>query len=320
MSARRGLDDYRTVLDPGRLRRRLLTRAAIAAGAIVLMLAGLMFFGGEEGEPPARATGLAVTTTSALPVLPAMPLAKPVSETPPEVAAAATAAPAPRDETVATDQPAAASEPVASAVSQAVPEPEPPIMASGADAAPLAATQTEAPDVALPATRNTADSASTVSKVRQGAPALSASAGAVMAAGGFSAHLGEYGPLDNAERLRQSLTEQGLPAALVRRVVIGPVSTRQSAEQIVARLRQDGQVAGFIVPAGGKGFLVQAGVFADPGNAETQQRRLSTSARKATIQGRVVLGPYASREEADAVLAKVRRERKIAGTIVAAAR
>ena len=95
----------------------------------------------------------------------------------------------------------------------------------------------------------------------------------------------------------------------------------KAAERIVTRLRQDDKVTGFIVSAaGGKGFLVQAGVFAEPANAEALRRRLSTPARKATIQGRVMLGPYERREDAEAALARVRSERKLAGTVVAAAR
>ncbi len=324
MSARRtGIDDYRTVLDPGRVRRRLLTRAAVAAGVMLLMLAGLVFFGGDEGDESEPPTPVAAPGLATAP--PAAPLAPAASETdvvtvdetrsvPAEAAMAdqALAAPAelgmvaptagfePAPAPIATAEPAAPAEVAAAAVSS-------PGARMLAPAAPARATTVD---------RNPAGPAA--ERSRSGSNAAATTGAATT---GFTAHLGEYGALDKAERLREALAEQGLPAAIVRRVVIGPAETRKAAERIVTRLRQDDKVTGFIVSAaGGKGFLVQAGVFAEPANAEALRRRLSTPARKATIQGRVMLGPYERREDAEAALARVRSERKLAGTVVAAAR
>lgn len=326
MSARRtGIDDYRTVLDPGRVRRRLLTRAAVAAGVMLLMLAGLVFFGGDEGdesEPPTPAAAPGLATAP-----PAAPLAPAASETDvvtvdetrsvlAEAAMAdqALAAPAEAGMVAPTAGFESAPAPIAAA-EPAAPADVAAAAVSGPGARMLAPTA-PAPARATTVDRNPAGPAA--DRSRSGSNAAAATGAATT---GFTAHLGEYGALDKAERLREALAEQGLPAAIVRRVVIGPAETRKAAERIVARLRQDDKVTGFIVPAaGGKGFLVQAGVFAEPANAEALRRRLSTPARKATIQGRVMLGPYERREDAEAALARVRSERKLAGTVVAAAR
>lgn len=323
MSARRtGIDDYRTVLDPGRVRRRLLTRAAVAAGVMLLMLAGLVFFGGDEGdesEPPTPvvAPGL-VTAPPAAPLAPAAPETDVVTvdetrSVPAEAAMADQALAVPAE--VGMDAPTAGFEPASAPIAAAEPA-APAEVAAAAVSGPGARMTPAAPGRATTVDRSPAGPAA--ERSRSGSNAAATTGAATT---GFTAHLGEYGALDKAERLREALAEQGLPAAIVRRVVIGPAETRKAAERIVARLRQDDKVTGFIVPAaGGKGFLVQAGVFAEPANAEALRRRLSTPARKATIQGRVMLGPYERREDAEAALARVRSERKLAGTVVAAAR
>lgn len=324
MSARStGIDDYRTVLDPGRVRRRLLTRAAVAAGVMLLMLAGLVFFGGDEGDESEPPTPVAAPGLATAP--PAAPLAPAASETdvvtvdetrsvPAEAAMADQALAAPAE--VGMDAPTAGFEPAPAPIAAAEPA-APAEVAAAAVSGPGA----RMPAPAAPARATTVDrnpAGPAAERSRSGSNAAAATGAATT---GFTAHLGEYGALDKAERLREALAEQGLPAAIVRRVVIGPAETRKAAERIVTRLRQDDKVTGFIVPAaGGKGFLVQAGVFAEPANAEALRRRLSTPARKATIQGRVVLGPYERREDAEAALARVRSERKLAGTVVAAAR
>lgn len=325
-TGRKGIDDYRTVLDPGRMRRRLLTRAAIAGGVMILMLAGLMLFGGDDDSgtgTPAPVTAAGTSTMLTLPPVATLRPAAPAPEAPVEAEATVTVSPG----DVAAQH---AADAVAPLVSHE-PEPQPiadDIVSPEEDAAaaePIAAGQIQAPEAlrAPPAPQERVSQTATASNAtRQIRPAAAPSVATGSIAGdGFSAHLGEYGTLENAERLRAALAAQGLPAALVRRVVLGPVATRKAAEQMAAKLQQERKVAGFIVPdTGGKGFLVQTGVFAERANAEAQQRRLSTSTRKASIQARVVLGPYPSREEAEAVLAKVRGERKIAGTIVAASR
>lgn len=315
MSARRtGIDDYRTVLDPGRVRRRLLTRAAVAAGVMLLMLAGLVFFGGDEGDESEPPTPVAAPGLATAP--PAAPLAPAASETDVVTVDETRSVPA---EAAMADQALAAPAELGMVAPTAgfEPAPAPAEVAAAAVSGPGARMLAPAaPARATTVDRNPAGPAA--ERSRSGSNAAATTGAATT---GFTAHLGEYGALDKAERLREALAEQGLPAAIVRRVVIGPAETRKAAERIVARLRQDDKVTGFIVPAaGGKGFLVQAGVFAEPANAEVLRRRLSTPARKATIQGRVVLGPYERREDAEAALARVRSERKLAGTVVAAAR
>lgn len=315
MSARRtGIDDYRRVLDPGRMRQSLLTRAAIAAGVMLVMLVGLMIVGGdgEVDEPDAAASAPGNTAKPGLPPLSAVqgpPALPETAAAPVEIARPATAvsdgvAPSPEPEPA----------PAADQLVEAVEEPE--------VAGPTVGEPEQAPDSAPPAPPSAPVTSRNQSAAVPGGRMQDSPAGrAAVATDGFSAHLGEYGALDKAERLRQAMAAQGLPASLLRRVVIGPLSSRGTAEQLVTRLRQERKVSGFIVPDGdGRGYLVQTGVFAEANNAKSQRDRLATPGRKATIQGRVVLGPYPSRQEAESVLAKVQRERKIAGTIVAVAR
>ena len=53
------------------------------------------------------------------------------------------------------------------------------------------------------------------------------------------------------------------------------------------------------------GFNLQAGVFADPRRAEELHARLLQEGIPATLETRVVVGPFRNREEADAARAKM---------------
>lgn len=60
-------------------------------------------------------------------------------------------------------------------------------------------------------------------------------------------------------------------------------------------------------PSAPKGFTVQLGVFGDTDNALALHRRLQQAGVGSRIETRLFLGPFATRAEADAALAKMRK-------------
>jgi len=65
-----------------------------------------------------------------------------------------------------------------------------------------------------------------------------------------------------------------------------------------------------------RGYIVQLGVFADPGNADSLSRELAAQGYPARLQSRVVLGPFPDRQAAKAAAESLRRERALDGIIV----
>lgn len=66
----------------------------------------------------------------------------------------------------------------------------------------------------------------------------------------------------------------------------------------------------------GDGFLIQLGVFGAQANAESLRAELAARGLPAHIESRVVLGPFPSREAAEAAQARLRRDGKAEGLIV----
>ena len=54
------------------------------------------------------------------------------------------------------------------------------------------------------------------------------------------------------------------------------------------------------------GFALQAGVFADPRRAEELHAKLTLEGIPSTIEARVQVGPFKTREEAEAARAKMK--------------
>lgn len=75
-----------------------------------------------------------------------------------------------------------------------------------------------------------------------------------------------------------------------------------------------------IPPAPADGFRIQLGVFGDPANAAAYQRELAAKGLPATIQSRVVLGPFADRTAAEKAQAALRKAGHEAGMLLPPAR
>lgn len=71
-----------------------------------------------------------------------------------------------------------------------------------------------------------------------------------------------------------------------------------------------------IPPAPADGFRIQLGVFGDPANALTLQRELTAKGLPATIQSRVVLGPFTDRAAAEKAQAALRKAGHEAGMLL----
>jgi DedD protein len=66
----------------------------------------------------------------------------------------------------------------------------------------------------------------------------------------------------------------------------------------------------------GDGYLIQLGVFGAQANAESLRAELAARGLPAHIESRVVLGPFSSREAAEAAQVRLRRDGKAEGLIV----
>lgn len=161
--------------------------------------------------------------------------------------------------------------------------------------APASIAASNAPPVKPPEPAKPAKPASPV------AAEPAAKASSVAANERFRLQLGDFQALGAANSLRDAATASGYPAEVLHRVVIGPFATRDAARKTAERVK------GYAVAgADAAKWWVQLGVFGDFGNAERLRATHVAEGRKAVVQGRVELGPYAGRTVADQVLAALR--------------
>lgn len=102
-----------------------------------------------------------------------------------------------------------------------------------------------------------------------------------------------------------------LETAVVAPAVVAPVA-RPAVEAPPAAAAMPSPPA---VPLG-DGYLIQLGVFGAQANAESLRAELAARGLPAHIESRVVLGPFSSREAAEAAQARLRRDRQAEGLIV----
>lgn len=301
----------------GATRRALMLRAAVVAGILLLMLLALLLT--AEDEQAGLAPEASQPVQAPLPKLGAQlpePAPAGTSTTPALPSVTAQEAAVSPTATVGSGGVANQVQPPAPVTSAGTP---PAGLAPQREAMVASATPASVParPVAPPAATVTAPGASNGAAVR----ADPAKVDPVAATGGIRVHLGDFGRVDRAVRLVEALTSEGMPAAVQRRVVIGPYSGRKAAVAAAERLGKAVSIDGMVVPARTNGqFLVQAGVFSESRNAEALRARLAAAKFKALVQGRAVLGPFATRDGAEKALAKVSGKRNIAGTIVSTER
>jgi len=61
------------------------------------------------------------------------------------------------------------------------------------------------------------------------------------------------------------------------------------------------------MPAPGKVYLVQVGIFNSPANAQALQKQLRRAGIEAHLETRVQLGPFKDKRDADIALARARK-------------
>jgi len=220
--------------DEEALKKRLLTRIAIAGGAVVVLLGGLAVFDAVFVEPPA----------------------------PKEVARAPEPPLEPKE--VKAETPPSATEP-APPVKQETPAtvPEPPTFSpeggsavttrpnTAASARPLTAPATARPAMIRPqeslAAARPAPGREAVRPPATAAVPLSRPLSqAMQSARQFVVQMGVFSNVANAEELRAKLELHGIPAQIESRVQVGPFQTRVEAEAARDRLRTIGMEPGLL--------------------------------------------------------------------------
>lgn len=316
--------DYREVLDPRRRRRSLLYRAALASGVMVLLVIGLSLYEGEAPSGP-QVSGV-VSSPPALPVTPTLDIEKAVAPdsvpitVPPDASLAVVEADGEAGATDAADADAdadaaaedAASPPVADSTTAAAArgaESE-----DGGDGAPGPSSQNVVPPVERQVSEGTAVRSAEAPAVAVTRPVVPRSA---PPAPRYQVRLGGFVEPDAAMALQGDLAARGHLAQTQTRVAVGPYPARADAERTLARLRTEQDLRGLLIQAPENGgFAVQVGVFGEAANAERLARRLEAAGLPVQVQRRVVLGPYADRDAAEAAIVAVGGAQGAAGVIV----
>ena len=292
--------DYQEVLDPGRRRRALLYRAALAIGVMLVLVVGLMIHDEPEpAVPPLAPPGFD---------FPAAPEPSPVpsflERTPPEVGVRPGGDAVTHGEDDAESVAGGAEvvderEPVVEVVEQPVARVE-----QRDDTAETGRPAADAPaGVATP--EATAGRPVSSAPAPASAPPPGASIPAV--ANGHRVQLEQFVEAGRADALLAELRASGYPVSALHRVAVGPFAQRAQATSAMERLNNTQQMRGIIVPdVSGSGFSVQLGVFGDAGNAGALRDRLRAAGFAAELHRRVVLGPYRERAQAETVLAEMR--------------
>lgn len=215
--------------DDEALRKRLLSRIAVAGVAILGLLGGLAIFDALNKPEPALPKMAAVPTAPA-PVEPAVPEAKPeeepsAAETEPAEKAEAETVPERTEAALAPLKPAKPLTAPASARPTAI-KPAPPAVA------PLRPEPQR--EVARAAAERTTPATAPLAKVVEGARRI------LVQVGVFSNHA-------NAEELVTKLQQAGIPARIESHVQVGPFASRAEAEAARAKLKALGIDEGVLV-------------------------------------------------------------------------
>lgn len=182
-----------------------------------------------------------------------------------------------------------------------------------AEPAPVAATQPAPRSVSTDADKDKAPVKIAITPTT----VASAPAAAADTAGGFRVQLGQFNDMQAATTLRDTLLSQGYAVQLQVRVGTGPYTQRKGAESALAKMRSEHGLGGLIVaPPSGKGFMVQLGVFSEPGNADELAVRVKVWGYMVQQHARVMVGPYHDRKSAQAALQTLQRERKMEGLVI----
>lgn len=221
------------------LRKRLLTRVAIAAAVVVVLLGGLVLF--ESMTVPREKTQQESARIE--------PVPRPIAEKP-----------AAEDKVVEQSEQTEAEKPAEKALATAEPEAEPELTEAPqrverpltVPARPQKAMVRPGESV-MPAPPVAAIKEATAvperTAAKQPAPASRPIATAVESVRHFLVQAGVFNNIANAEELRARIEAAGIPARIEARVQVGPFAGRQEAEQAREKLKSLGLDPGLIVAA-----------------------------------------------------------------------
>lgn len=224
------------------LKKRLLSRIAVAGVLVVALLGGLAAFDAFYGSPqhktaPSEAPGEKVAEAEAQKAKPEEKAAEAPAEKPPE------AAPAEQLEATKPAVPAEA-ERTTGAVTPP-PKPARPLTAPATarpatikPSAPVAAPQKPAAEIAK--------TAPPPSPIAQHAPASRPLTQAAESRRQYVIQMGVFNNIANAEDLRAKLEHAGVPSQIEARVQVGPFATRQEADAAREKLRALGMDTGIL--------------------------------------------------------------------------
>lgn len=235
--------------DDEALRKRLLSRIAVAGVVIVGLLGGLAVYDALNKPQAPALPKMAASVENEAPQAAAKE---------PAVEEKTAAEEKPAEEQVAEEKPAETK----AAAAEAVPErTETPLAPPPIDKSPKAAKALTPPATAQPAA------------VKPSAPAVAAA------------------KPDAAREIARVMPERSAPATAERKPAAAHAPAARPLTQAAESARR---------------FLLQVGVFSNHANAEELMARLHEAGLPAQIESRVQVGPFASRQEADAARAKLK--------------
>jgi cell division protein FtsN len=231
--------------DDDALRKRLLSRIAVAGVAIVGLLGGLAVYDALNKEPAP-----ALPKMAAVPAEPVAPLAKLEEEKPAEAAAAEEKLAEPVAEPERTETPIALSPakpltPPAKAHTASI-KPPPPVVALPVKPDAAREIARTVPESTRLATAPVAHAQAQQAPV-QHAPASRPLTQAAETVRHFLVQVGVFSNHANAEELVSKLHEAGIPAQIESRVQVGPFVSRAEADAARAKLKAMGLDDGLLV-------------------------------------------------------------------------
>lgn len=292
--------DYREVLDPGRRRKALLYRAALACGVMLLLVVGLTLYDEtpEDAPPPVERIEVAPAPVEVAP----SPVERVTTEPPvlpedsqDEVVEGGEEAPGVEADVLHEDAPSVQEGQTADQ--------------DAGDAAPL----TVVPEPAAPSIEPVPAPSRAQPAPRRPAPAASMPA----AQSGYLVRLGDYANTGDVERAVAELQAAGHPARSQWRVSAGTYPARAAAIDAMRTLERSYRQRGLVVQAPAGGHVVQLGVFGEVANADGLERRVRAWGYPVVRDARIVLGPYEDRSAAEAAAAELGLARGLQAVVVA---
>jgi DedD protein len=224
--------------DEQRVKQRTMPRLAIALALIAAAIVGLALLDRynaslKERAPPAPPPQQPALEGPPPPVIAPLP---PTAQTPPSEESQSAAPPPP----VVSNPPVAPVEPLPKPSIPATPSPAPAAQPPAATASPPAPATSAVPQSQPPAAPSASKDAVPRAPAPQVQPAPSSK--------GFVVQVGVFSSPANAQALQRRLAQEGIPAQVETRVVVGPFADRPQAEGMIQRLKEIGMGGVVVAP------------------------------------------------------------------------